>query len=328
MFSIQYSKVSRNIKHLIGNYETKFQKCPPDWSPVKFVQILVMISPISIKSKYLKCLEAKYLNFYPSRKALIKASEGAAVPFEIRYCPTLVAKKTEISATATCPTIDSSKLSRNPFLPFDQNLLVSDLDSSVYALIFNKFCLIPEHLLVITRDFVEQAAELTSTDFQIVMKVMESLEEISPLAFYNSGPEAGASQVHRHFQVIPTENIPIEEHIKSVLCFNEPFKIPLYSSFVHGCIRRPADSIDTDWQSEAYVKLKVFCNKYNKSAFNLLWTRDWILLVPRKREFTHDNLNSLNAMAFAGYFLVMDEDRLDRLNVLECLEQVTYSPSQ
>lgn len=278
-----------------------------------------MISSSTIKSLYLKCLESKFLNFYPSKKAFIKISEEF-VPFEVRYCPTLVAKKAEVSVNR--PSIETK---RNPFLPFDQNLLVSDLNSSTYALIFNKFCVVPEHLLIITRDFVEQSSEFSPEDFRIVDVVLESLKETNPLAFYNSGAEAGASQAHRHFQVIPTETIPIENHINLVQCFDEPFMIPIYSSFVHGCIRKPnfdRNDDSNDWYIEAYRKLKSFCSA--ESAFNLIWTREWILLVPRRKEFTDDNLNSLNAMAFAGYFLVMDETHLEKFNLIEALQQVTF----
>ena len=55
--------------------------------------------------------------------------------------------------------------------------------------------------------------------------------------------------------------------------------------------------------------------------------QDWMLLVPRRKEFTDDQINSLNAMAFAGYFLVMDERHLEQFSPVECLEQVTFPVS-
>lgn len=282
------------------------------------------ISPNIIKLKYLKCLESNFLNFYPSRKASIKVIEGSS-PFEVRYCPALVAKKAEVSVNRVIPA-EASK-PRNPFLPYDQNLLITELNSS-YVLIFNKFCVVPEHLLVITKDFVEQSEEFYETDFSAVNEVLDNLKEIKPLAFYNSGCDSGASQAHRHFQVIPTETIPIEEHINSIDKFNEPFMIPLYSSFIHGCIRRPKlpSSSSNLWHFEAYQKLKNFC--LNNTAYNLLWNQNWMLLVPRRKEFTDDQMNSMNAMAFAGYFLVMDEAHLEQFNVIDCLEQVTFKSTQ
>lgn len=269
------------------------------------------------------------MNFYPSRKNLVKVSSSTR-PFEVRFCPALVAKRAEVSAVRPA----SASKSRNPFLPFDQNLFVSELNSSSeHVVIFNKFCVVEEHLLIITKEFIEQSADFSQQDFQAVSEVLEGLWEMRPLVFYNSGAEAGASQAHRHFQVIPTEKNPIEEHIEAVKLFNEPFSIPLYSSFQHGCIRRSDDSDSKDsslWHFEAYKKLKSFCSssQNSKTAFNLLWTEDWMLLVKRRKEFTDDNLNSINAMAFAGYFLVMDEAHSRELNVIECLQQVTFATSQ
>ena len=279
------------------------------------------LSPIIVKSKYLKCLESNFLNFYPSRKSLIKVSNSTR-PFEVRFCPDLVAKKAEVSVNRSTSSLNKP---RNPFLPFDQNLFVSDLNSSPdHVVIFNKFCVVPEHLLIITKGFVEQSADYSQQDFEAVDEVLTDLKEERPLAFYNSGAEAGASQSHRHFQVILTENVPIEDHIEAVNIFNEPFAIPLYSKFNHGCIRRPSShEKSSSWQFEAYMKLKSFCSSEN-SAFNLIWTRDWMLLVPRRKEFTDDGVNSLNAMAFAGYFLVMNEEHLNEFNVIECLQQVTF----
>ena len=288
-------------------------------------KINISISPALVKSKYLKCLESKFINFYPSKRALIPLnynSRSTPTPFEVRYCPALLSKKAEVSVGRIC---SAPTLLRNPFLPFDQNLLVSEFES--YAVIFNKFCVIPEHLLIITRKFVEQATEYSREDFGVVGEVLDGLREVNPLAFYNSGPAAGASQSHRHFQVIPNESIPIEEHVEKFGTFNVPFLIPLYSSFRHGCIRKPIQTgADPNWHFEAYQKLKTFCG-FEFEAFNLVWTQDWMLLVPRRKEFTDDQINSLNAMAFAGYFLVMDERHLEQFSPVECLEQVTFPVS-
>lgn len=282
------------------------------------------ITPSSVKLKYLKCLESKFLNFYPSRKVLVKVSAGSSRPFEVRYCPALVSKKSEVAVNRVFDGAEvSNNKPRNPFLPFDQNLLVSELSRS-HVLIFNKFCVVPEHLLIITTKFVEQAAEFAECDFDAVNQILEDMNEVFPLAFYNSGPEAGASQAHRHFQVIPTEIAPIDEHIRAVDKFNEPFAIPLYSSFLHGCIRNPSvNSRNSYWHFEAYKQLReLFPDR--PAAYNLLWTRDWMLLVPRRKAFTDNGMDSVNAMAFAGYFLTMDEVHLDEFNVIQNLQEVTF----
>lgn len=283
------------------------------------------ISSGIIRSKYSKCFESQFLKFYESKLATIKVGDNCS-PFQLRFCPAIVAKKNEVSVTHPNPKSPSKPI--NPFLPFDRNLLVSDLNSE-YALIFNKFCVVPEHLLIITKEFVHQAAPYSPRDFEVVDEILIALKDKKPLAFYNSGPEAGASQEHRHFQVIPTEVSPIEDHIVAVDQFDEPFSIPLYSSFKHGCIRKNSSSYSSvkNWYFDAYEKLMAYC-KMQSTPYNLLWTEDWMLMVPRRKEFSDDGANSLNAMAFAGYFLIMNEEHLSGgFDVIKTLEQVTFPTS-
>ncbi|MFC1584483.1 phosphorylase, partial [Fibrobacterota bacterium] len=45
--------------------------------------------------------------------------------------------------------------------------------------------------------------------------------------------------------------------------------------------------------------------------YNLIITRDWMLLAPRSREFFGDI--SLNALAYAGSFLVKDDEQMSEL---------------
>ena len=252
--------------------------------------------------------------------APIKVSDKYS-PFQLRFCPTIVAKKAEVSVTH--PNPKSSIKPSNPFLPFDQNLLLSYLNTD-YALIFNKYCVVPEHLLIITTNFVPQNSPFSPKDFEAVDQVLIGLKDVKPLAFYNSGPEAGASQEHRHFQVIQTGGSPIENHIISIDKFDEPFLIPFYSSFKHGCLRKSLTA-SNDWYYDAYQRLLDYCGMPSV-AYNLLWTEDWMLIVPRRKEFADDGINSLNAMAFAGYFLVMNEDHLySGFDVIKTLEEVTFA---
>ncbi len=87
----------------------------------------------------------------------------------------------------------------DPFLPYDPDLFVADVSDTHVALL-NKFNVIGHHLLIVTRAFVPQASPLTEDDFAALFACMA---EFDSLGFYNCGPEAGASQPHKHMQVVP-----------------------------------------------------------------------------------------------------------------------------
>jgi len=65
----------------------------------------------------------------------------------------------------------------------------------------------------------------------------------------------------------------------------------------------------------------------DQTPYNLLITRDWMLLVPRRRECFHDV--SLNALAFAGALLAKDPQQMQRLleaDPLQVLAHVAIGP--
>lgn len=85
----------------------------------------------------------------------------------------------------------SEKPFKNPFLPPDPAMTVCDLEPN-HLLILNKFNVVANHVLVITRDFEPQSDPLSENDMKAVFSVLTNMP--SPhngLAFYNSGPSSG-----------------------------------------------------------------------------------------------------------------------------------------
>ncbi len=71
--------------------------------------------------------------------------------------------------------------------------------------ILNKFNVVDNHLLIVTREFEQQRSLLTLRDFEALWRC---LNEYDSLGFYNGGPEAGASQPHKHLQLVPLPLAP------------------------------------------------------------------------------------------------------------------------
>jgi ATP adenylyltransferase len=218
----------------------------------------------------------------------------------------------------------------NPFLPYDEALYVGDLSATHVALL-NKFNVVDHHLLIVTRAFEHQDRLLTEADFAALCR---GLREVDGLGFYNGGEIAGASQPHKHLQLVPLPlaekgpPIPLEAALAPRGAPGELKRSPRLP-FVHSRVGLPAGfeaAADAParllgWyraQLEA-VGRPVFRGPHGATVdpYNLLVTRRWMLLVPRIAEcFEHI---SLNALAFAGSLLVRRPAQVDLLRRRGCL---------
>jgi ATP adenylyltransferase len=122
--------------------------------------------------------------------------EDSGVRFLVRRVSSL-ARKDEERKERTDKAEQRAEV--NPFLPYDPDLFVADLSDTHIALL-NKFNVIDHHLLIVTRRFEQQEALLTLADF---VALFACLAEFGGLAFYNGGAAAGASQRHKHLQIVP-----------------------------------------------------------------------------------------------------------------------------
>ncbi len=212
----------------------------------------------------------------------------------------------------------------NPFLPYERELFVADVSESHVALL-NKFNVVDRHLLIITRAFEQQRALLTLRDFEAWWRC---LGEYESLGFYNGGVEAGASQAHKHLQLVPLPlapqgpSVPIAPLLRKVRGPAGCGTIPGFD-FLHSFTRLVGAADEREAAREAYVRYATLLEQVGmpppsgidtdlqSGPYNLLATREWLLLVPRSREF-FDSI-SINALGFAGALLVWNEEQLRAL---------------
>lgn len=233
----------------------------------------------------------------------------------------------------------------NPFLPYETELFVGDAGAE-HVCLLNKFPVVDHHVLIVTRQFEEQTAELTGSDFGALWPWL--LTQDRSLGFYNGGREAGASQPHKHLQVVPLPlasqgaPIPLEPLLPGPGAregsegeiVSAPLPFP--HRFVRFAGRRPAggaaETLQAARTAEAHAlygrmlaELGVFPDSRGRvPPYNLLMTREWMLLVPRSRESFASI--SINALGFAGALLAKDEaaaDRLRHAGPAEVLRQVS-----
>jgi ATP adenylyltransferase len=211
----------------------------------------------------------------------------------------------------------------NPFLPYEEDLFVADI-SDTHVCILNKFNVVDYHLLIITRAFEEQESLLTGADFAALWTC---LADFDGLAFYNGGKIAGASQRHKHLQLVPLPlapsglQIPIEPLLASAQFHNSIATIPGLP-FVHAFAR-----LDPHWLQSPFTAAEALLECYRallsaigldavddrqqSGAYNLLATREWMLIVPRSQEQFQSI--SINSLGFAGALLVRNESEMQLL---------------
>jgi ATP adenylyltransferase len=205
----------------------------------------------------------------------------------------------------------ASEARANPFLPYDEAMFVADVSDTHVALL-NKFNVIDHHLLIVTRAFEDQRAPLTLEDFAALWSCMAGFEG---LGFYNGGPQAGASQPHKHLQLVPLPLAPGDQAVPVEALLDDagreptaidalPFRhaVARIDSFSRGAVREVAEASRT-----VYERMCEMLDAADR-PYNLLITREWMMLVPRSRE--HFGSVSVNALGFAGSLFVRNEREL------------------
>jgi ATP adenylyltransferase len=98
----------------------------------------------------------------------------------------------------------------DPFRPPWTDALFVEERGPDHALLLNKFPVLDDHLLLVTRAWRDQEDPPDDRDFAALRA---ALAELDALWFYNGGRAAGASQPHRHLQLVPRASlgeIPLE----------------------------------------------------------------------------------------------------------------------
>jgi ATP adenylyltransferase len=205
-------------------------------------------------------------------------------------------------------------------LPYDANLFVGDL-SATHVCLLNKFNAVDHHLLIITRDFEEQENLLNLEDFTAAVL---ALTEIDGLVFYNSGKLAGASQRHKHLQLVPLPlvdtniSFPLETWFLAAMWAGKslPFQQAI-APCPQNCQSEPEN-----WAAYleiTYLQLLQQLDLWQPASpkpkpYNLLMTRQWLMLIPRSQE-SYNGIE-VNALGFVGALLVRNTSQLEQLKTI------------
>jgi ATP adenylyltransferase len=211
----------------------------------------------------------------------------------------------------------------DPFLPYDEDFFVADV-TDTHVCLLNKFTVVKHHLLIVTNEFVDQRTTLTLADFVATAACMA---KIDGLVFYNAGSAAGASQRHRHMQIVPLllaetgPPAPIEAAFgsddgrsagKTLPAFSfrhaferlnlDPSADPLTTArALYGCYLSMLEAVGLHVADEVESDAEL-------GPYKLLVTRRWMFVVPRRREAFAGI--QVNALGFAGSLLARGREQL------------------
>lgn len=281
--------------------------------------------------------------------------------FQLRFSPALANKPKAAPRPDTTTATQKTATAKTPFDPFEYTspppkLFIADIGPS-HFLVLNKFAIVPEHFILATREFKPQTHVLEADDLYATLACLRTYEDDNAhavanttssgghedgalFAFFNCGEHSGASQPHRHIQLLPVAAM------RAGLPRDSPWR--LLASRLDGegegsAVVAPfstfSESIALDASRESlyatYLKLYHQAILAAKGAeavvsatceaaisYNMAMTRDRLVLCPRLAEgdaikdpVTGDVVGklSLNGTMLAGTALVKTQAEWDAL---------------
>ncbi|KAH6654543.1 5',5'''-P-1,P-4-tetraphosphate phosphorylase 2 [Truncatella angustata] len=158
--------------------------------------------PGLVKTAFAKAKASGDLTYYPTQVALLDVN---SIHFQLRFSPSLASKP------KGPPPKDTEADAKRHFNPFENplpSMTIAQLPPS-HALVLNKFAIVPEHFILITKTPKPQTHVLERDDVAAAHACVRAYwEEGQELfVFFNSGEHSGASQPHRHLQLLPVEQM-------------------------------------------------------------------------------------------------------------------------
>ncbi|KAF9123562.1 bifunctional AP-4-A phosphorylase/ADP sulfurylase [Mortierella sp. 14UC] len=264
-----------------------------------------------LKSTYDAALLSGNLIFTASETQTTTETEFN-IQCEVCHAPALAIKPQGIAPVIEAKSHENIQ-EVNPFLPHDPALYVQDA-SEQHKILLNKFYFHP------------QTQPLSPEDLLTAWNALQALKLSHPdaIAFYNCGARSGASQPHKHLQVLPISRpTPITNLVREVIQRRpgrketrpgDHFSVP-FPCINHAILLQdPEDTPNKDAEDiliEAYISLmdsmlfsiREYANQEHLSdeekdrvmaggrasglAYNWILTREFMMMVPRRQESTN-----------------------------------------
>ncbi|KZO92600.1 HIT-like protein [Calocera viscosa TUFC12733] len=265
--------------------------------------------------------------------------EENGIDFHIRHCPALLQKP-----ALPAPDFSQQPVKKDPFAPpYVEKLVIGELKQedgeSQYVALLNKYSVVQNHFLLVTKDYASQSSAPTPGDLAVTYSLLQAGQRAGTemFAFYNCGEQSGASQHHKHLQFLwpdagapaggpPIERLAQQAHVKDE---SKPFSLSQLP-YAHYVYRLPPFAVSSQPQELLHIFANGFIQLldlvfetlrrqpeplYGSASYNVLVTLRHLHVIPRMREAhklreTGEEL-SINALGFAGMLLVKSEKELE-----------------
>ena len=241
-------------------------------------------------------------------------ASGALVPLDTTLTHQIGEQGTRFELrhllSATPKHLRASGPKPNPFRPWDQRLQL-ELIGDTHVVILNKYPVQAGHMLLITQAWQPQTGWLSIEDWRSLARIDATT---TGLWFFNSGPDAGASQPHRHLQLLPRmagEQICARQDWfrRCAEGKTNAAETPLLRSSRVVPIR---STLTGETLDQMYLALAEdlglghpATDQCPRGAYNILLSREWMALIRRRTEGIRGF--SVNALGFAGSLLSTDK---------------------
>ncbi|KAI6104044.1 ATP adenylyltransferase-domain-containing protein [Pisolithus croceorrhizus] len=299
--------------------------------PIKIFLLILQAAIAALlyqEHKYEAALSSGDLYFFPSETHL-KEDNGIERDGQI-----LVSQEPSVATTGQ----------PDPFAPpYSLNLYVGDLalddedDTAEYVVLLNKYCVVPHHFLLVTKEFRPQTSPLLPSDLVHIYQLLLAARRAnkSLIAFYNCGVNSGASQPHKHVQFIEVERDgpPLEKITRNlkIEASGRPFAFQSLP-YANHIFRLPALSLDSTPAElrqtlfppfHSLLDLVISTVRHDPGypsgspSYNVILTLEHMHLIPRRYEtYTipgTDTVIHVNSLGYAGMMLVKNHSDLEEI---------------
>mmetsp|Transcript_17615 Transcript_17615/g.15529 ORF Transcript_17615/g.15529 Transcript_17615/m.15529 type:complete len:244 (-) Transcript_17615:59-790(-) len=216
-----------------------------------------------------------------------------------------------------------------------ENLVITRSLNHKHRLLLNRYSILDKQLLIVAKPehFEIQSIPLDFYDMEGVFLAMKIIE--NPIIFLNGGAHAGASQPHKHLQVVPIDSFSktgglhldnnVKEYMDRIEIFNrnEKHKLPFFSFkheirffdqpmkellFLKNSSQKEAVDLLLNLYKEIFKSLGLDY-KNPKNDTNVMITQRYLLVIVRST-FSFENIRKVqhlppyrpNTMCYLGLF--------------------------